>query len=148
MERTVPKPSPKTAKELFELVESRLISMPVEQQNLFWLLITENSKNTHYKEMFRVFSESLRHILEGKKEYTNESMKLIVKMAKLVSKHRRPVKNEDRDAEIIKLHEEGKSGGEIVNKLKGRFQLKDNTVRRVISDNRRQNKKTAPPHGS
>ncbi len=57
-----------------------------------------------------------------------------------LKKHRRPAKNADRDAEIMKLHGEGKTAGEIVLALRDRYQLTDKNVNAVISRERRKPK--------
>ncbi|HEX3149573.1 MAG TPA: hypothetical protein VHR66_15975 [Gemmataceae bacterium] len=57
-----------------------------------------------------------------------------------LEKHRRPKKNGERDAEIMRLHGAGKTAGQIVLALAARWELSDKSVNAVISRERRKKK--------
>ena len=96
------------------------------------------------KQLQKELSESLKDNNESLKDHnatleqfidrTEKSTRTIEGLWKLLQKHRKPRKNEERDAEIIKLHKEGKTSGQIANLLKDRWQFTAGAARIVINN--------------
>jgi hypothetical protein len=127
------KAPPWTAEELRAFVESHLSRMTEPQQRRFWLLITEHKDNWHHQRVLDCFSQivaRLNRITSGAVEsFIEETNDLHRKLMR----HRKPRKNADRDAEIVRLRNEGKTAGEIIRAMKGKFVLTDKVVNAVIS---------------
>jgi|GEM_PF-5076164 len=68
---------------------------------------------------------------------TTNRQKTIDSLLKKLARHRKPKKNAERDAEIMRLHGEGKTAGQIALALSGRWKLTDKAVNAVISRERR-----------
>lgn len=133
----MPSPSPKTARELCALVESVLSEMPEKEQKNFWLLITENDKNKHYEQMLKILVGYIQSFCGITLTTVHDFVGINKELSAKLKKHRRPAKNAARDAEIMRLHREGKTAGQIVGAMENRFKLTDKIVNTVISRERR-----------
>lgn len=133
----MPKPL-KSADELRALVESHLSDMSVQERKRFWQIMTEHNDNEHYRKVREFFLEKLQEIgnatATAVSEFTNETNELTTKL----QRHRKPIRNAERDAEIMRLHGEGRTAGQIVNALAKQYKLTDKSVNAVIW---RQNRK-------
>lgn len=135
---------PKSADELRALVESILCTLPEKEQRRFWVLMIDHPDNKparRFRDHFLKMIEALCGLAGVAADvYVEETNDLLARLRK----HRKPAKNAARDAEIMRLHAEGKTAGQIVIALRSRYgTLKDGTVRAVIS-----RKRSKPAHGS
>jgi hypothetical protein len=135
--RPVAKSRPKTSDELCTLIESLLAQLPNYDRAHFWILITNHKDNWAHK----LNMESARYTVLSFNDLHNsvseDYEKYIAHLRIMLAKHRKPKRNAERDAEIMRLHGEEKTGGEIVRKLIKQYpKLNDKTVRAVISRNR------------
>ena len=115
--KSVAKSRPKNAEELRAHVDSLLAQLPEEERLKF----------------VRGFTKDISEIMltiAGKAIELRDQLK----------RHRKPAKNAARDAEIMRLRGEGKTAGQIVLALKGRFTLTDKSVNAVISREKRKSK--------
>ena len=131
------KARPKTADELRELVESLLLKMPEDQQRRFWSLITEHRDNWHHKQTISkivgISTELAKTLMQGVTDFHG----MLEEEHALLQKHRKPVQNAKRDAEIMKLNADGNTAGSIVLDMKERYpNLTDKMVNAVISRQR------------
>lgn len=128
---------PETAEELRALVESHLSRMSPEAQRRFWALITEHPQNMHHKKFLATLREKVEFLGVTMDQITRLYVTETNDLTAKIKKHRRPVKNAERDAEIMRLHGEGKTAGQIVMTLAGRWKLTDRKVTAVISRQRK-----------
>ena len=133
-------PPPKKAKELVALIESLLAALPKNEQDRFWLLITEHKSNSHYQEITDFWLKTSTEVAKILFAGMTKGFQLADTTYKQLKKHRRPPRNAERDAEIMKLRAKNKTAGEIVFAMNGRYQLTDTVVRAVISRKRKKPK--------
>lgn len=107
--------------------------LPPEAAKLFCNSLIHD-KNCDIGERFA----SLTGMLASSTKWRGELLNEVFLLQSKLRKHRKPTKNADRDAEIMRLHKEGKTAGDIVLALANRWKLTDRQVTAVIS---RENKK-------
>lgn len=110
--------------ELYQAVRA----LPTPEQ-LQFLVAMSRDKDTPIGQFFRTLVKKVTRS-------TEEVQALFEKL----KRHRKPKKNVARDAEIMRLRGGGKTAGQIVLALKGRYQLTDKSVNAVISRERRKRK--------
>lgn len=134
--------SPRTADELRAFVEQSLRGMSPKQQRRFWVLMSDHPGNDTARRVRALLMHTMRVMggnLAGLAEHVAELGNENVALEKSLQKHRRPVRNAERDAEIVKLHAAGRNSGQIVIKLRDRWpELTAGAVRNVIRESRNQ----------
>lgn len=135
-------PDPKHVKQVRKVLAA-FYNLPPEAAKLFCRsLIHDESCMTG--ELFASLTKSLADSTQFHKSLFREIFSLQDQAYLLqhkLSKHRRPPRNKERDAEIMRLHREGKTAGQIVLDLADRWPLTDRQVTAVIS---RESKKKSP----
>lgn len=138
-----------TADELCALIERLLQDMPPAERERFWVLMTSHPENEAFQEVVDAIgkewnkAKALVGILARTIRRAAEEE---VSLEEKLRKHRRPRANAERDAEIMRLHDEGKTAGQIVQALKNRWPLTDRQVTAVISRTKKQ--RQSQQHGS
>lgn len=132
---------PNTGKALVAYVESCLSAMSADQRKSFWLLITHHKDNSEQEEFLGFFTAQF----EEQVKQTLQSFRWFIQhgndLYRQLQRHRKPKKNAERDAEIMRLHGEGNTAGQIVRALKHAHpKLNDKSVNAVISRERRKPK--------
>jgi hypothetical protein len=159
--------SPRTAEAVLARLEEMLAGLPSEERGDFWVLLIEHPrlprpggilgmvKETLDKGinlldalsnrlMDKVVDKAMNHVVAARENVLEISRardqlesSLNEVLAKL-AKHRKPRRNAARDAEIMQLHDEEKTAGQIVLAMKDRYsKLTDKIVNAVISRERR-----------
>lgn len=72
-------------------------------------------------------------LLNSASEREKKTAEWGMKQKLAILKFGRPKKNAERDAEIMRLHDGGKTGGQIAKAISSKWKVKSATVRRVIS---------------
>src|SRR5207248_2176950 len=84
-------------------------------------------------EMFADRKSLLGQIMFTSNKTHRENMRRIAELSEKLSKHRKPPRHAERNAEIMRLHDEGKSAGKIARAIQGKFgKFTDSTIRSVI----------------
>ena len=96
-----------------------------------FLLMTDRS--SYAGSMYSLHQGLLDKFHQLSKELLAEN----VQLESQLQKHRRPKRNGERDAEIMRLHAQRKTAGEIIRALKPKWALTDKQVTSVISRERR-----------
>jgi hypothetical protein len=99
--------------------------LPFNEQSAFWEELI-NDEKSH-------IGRQIQCVLDWSRTKNDWLLGLFKKL----QKHRRPVKNAERDAEIMRLNHIGKTAGEIVLALANRWALTDKRVNAVISRERK-----------
>lgn len=128
-------PSAKHVKQSRKVLRA-FYDLPPEAARLFGNSLIHD-ENCHVGQLFK----SLTGMLATSTEWEGKWMKETFLLQDKLKKHRRPRRNAERDAEIMRLHDEGKTAGDIVLDLADRWVLTDKQVNAVIS---RENKRPKP----
>lgn len=128
--------SPKTADKLRAFVDKAICGLSPKEKRRFWQIMQDHPDNSAFREFVSTYSEINHSLLDLLHDTATNAVALgndAVGFQKQLQKHRKPVRNAERDAEIMRLNAEGKTGGQIAIALSGKWKLKSSTVRRVIS---------------
>jgi hypothetical protein len=109
---------------------------------LFWKLSKLPSIETEHfiNEAIQNRQTSMGRFVKGYFDFLEDHGKHLSDLFRQLRRHRKPKRNADRDAEIMRLHSANKTAGQIAHALAGQWKLTDKMVNAVISRERRSSK--------
>ncbi len=107
----------------------RQVSSLHEPQLCAFLALMARDKESLFGQFFNAFANA-----------TVRSRETVDSLLRKLKRHRKPKKNAERDAWVMRLHGGKKTAGQIVLALKGKYQLTDKIVNTVISREKRKSK--------